>query len=113
VTILEAPYDGNSARAFVTSLMPLWHLARVQRWGGAIGPVTWARRWESKRHMTGLMQGPHNPGLGMWAAGDRFECVPPQYSQTTRKVVATCIRLTSGGENTPGSDWINDYGTSS
>ncbi|TAM50239.1 MAG: hypothetical protein EPN57_20685 [Paraburkholderia sp.] len=116
--IVEAPYDGNNARAFrnepnAAVTFGAGTEVRGGDWTGYASPPVTIDAAIPKRHITGLMQGPQNPGLGMWAAGDRFECVPPQYSQTTGKVLSTCIRLTSGGGNTPGVDWVNDYGTNS
>lgn len=116
--IVDAPYDGNNARAFrnepgASVTYGAGTEVRGGDWTGYASPPVTIDAAIPKRNITGLMQGPSYPQLGTWSAGDVFQCVPAQYSSTTGKVLSTAVRLTSGSGNTFGVDWVNDFGTAS
>ena len=115
---VEAPYDGNIARAFrnepgdPVAYGPGTEV-RYGDWTGYANPTVTIDATIPKRNVTGMMQGSAYPQIGTWAAGDIFQVVPAQYSQSTGKVLSSCVRLTSGSGNVHGTDWINNYGTDS
>lgn len=114
---IEAPYDGNLARAFRNEpgdqvLYGVGTEVRGGDWTGYSGPTTTIDAAIPKRNVPGLMRGASYPQVGTWAVGDVYQIAPPQYNATTGKVLGEVLRLTTGSGATFGVDWINNFGTS-
>lgn len=114
---VDAPYDGNMARAFRnepgdTVTYGQGTEVRGGDWTGYANPSVTIDATIPRRDVRGLLQTTAMPTSGAWAAGDFVQCVPAN-TGTAGKVLLGWVRLTTGTGQVAGTDWDNVYATTS
>lgn len=114
---VDAPYDGNVARAFRnepgdTVAYGAGTEVRGGDWTGYANPSVTIDATIPRSHVRGLLQTVAMPSSGAWAAGDFVACVPANMG-TPGKALTGWLRLTTGSGQVAGTDWTNVYGSTS